>query len=89
MIANTTVVEIRRLVDSGRFSQRKIAQLCGISRGTVQAIASGKRGIHPRRSGGGEQYSTVSVKIGRCPVCGGMVELPCRACHVRRLVRLA
>ena len=43
MIAHAMVGEIRRLLDEGLMSQRKIARRLGVSRGTVHAIARGKR----------------------------------------------
>ena len=43
MIAPKVVAEIRRLLAEEKLSQRKIGQLVGVSRGTVAAIASGKR----------------------------------------------
>ena len=43
MIAQVVVNEIRCLLDEGTLSQRKIARQIGVSRGTVNAIAQGKR----------------------------------------------
>ena len=43
MIATTVVDEIRRMLGEGRLSQRNIARRIGVSRGTVNAIALGKR----------------------------------------------
>ena len=43
MIATSVVDEIRRLLQEGCLSQRKIAAQIGVSRGTVNAIALGRR----------------------------------------------
>ena len=48
MLPLATVQEIRRLLDEGQLSQRKIAAQLGVSRGTVGAIASGRRGMFGR-----------------------------------------
>ncbi len=45
MITATVVDEIRRMLREGRLSQRKIAVRIGVSRGTVNAIALGKRAL--------------------------------------------
>ena len=84
MIAPCVVHEIRRLLDEGKLSQRKIARTLRVSRGTVGAIASGKRldyeALWAARNNG------VNANAGppaRCPDCGGMVYLPCRLCRTR------
>ena len=41
MIANTVIKEIRRLLREKQYSQRKIASRLGVSRGTVNSIATG------------------------------------------------
>ena len=56
MLAPSVVEEIRRLLAEDTLSYRKIARLTGVSRGTIGAIASGKRPDYqqtppcPRRS---------------------------------------
>ena len=40
MLPLSVVEEIRRLLDEGRYSQRKIAARLQVSRGSVNAIAS-------------------------------------------------
>jgi DNA invertase Pin-like site-specific DNA recombinase len=40
MIGNEKLAEIRRLLDEGVHSERRIAEIVGVSRGTVRAIAS-------------------------------------------------
>ena len=82
MLAPSIVKEIRRLLVNSDFSQRKISRMTGVSRGTISAIASGKRpDYEPRHQPEEEPF------IGppsRCPSCGSMVYMPCRACALRQ-----
>jgi len=84
MIAPPIVQEIKRLLAGGKLSQRKIARLAGVSRGTVGAIAAGKRPDRAplRRNGEGELLGPAGP-LERCPGCGAMVFMPCRACRAR------
>lgn len=84
MIATTVVGEIRRLLREGRLSQRKIASQIGVSRGTVNAIALGKRVDPParwRREDDGFVHPA-GLPV-RCPGCGGKVQMPCLLCYIR------
>jgi len=84
MIAPAVVDEIKRLLDHGSLSQRKIARRLGVSRGTVNAIALGKRRVRPARSGSDpDDFVPPSGPLVRCPICGGLVKAPCLACRVR------
>jgi transcriptional regulator with XRE-family HTH domain len=82
MLAPRTIDEIRRLILSGNLSQRKIARRLGVSRGTVNAVALGKRPRpHDRRL-----ERPLAAPLGpvvRCPGCGGLVHSPCLLCRVR------
>ena len=49
MIASDIVKEIRQMLAEGSLSQRAIAERMGVSRGTVCAIAHGKRRDYPPR----------------------------------------
>ena len=84
MIAPGVVDQVRRLLAEGELSQRKIAATAGISRGTVGAIAAGRRPDHDAsaacRRG---QLLPRSGPPRRCPGCGGMVYMPCRLCRLR------
>ncbi|MGD9126612.1 MAG: hypothetical protein PVH19_04465 [Planctomycetia bacterium] len=82
MIAQNLVEEVRRLLDTGKYSQREIARRTQVSRGTVSAIASGKRTNRvpvPK-----VQPWELEGPIKRCPTCGGLVHTPCRLCETRR-----
>lgn len=84
MIAQDVVREIRELLEQGQLSQRKISQKVGVSRGTVNAIARGKR--VDRQPAGGRDGMDRIAQPGpprRCPGCGGLVWMPCLLCHIR------
>ncbi len=82
MIAPDTVTEVRCLLAEGGHSQRKIARLTGVSRGTVAAIASGRRTEREKQSE--EDLERPVGPPRRCPGCGGMVLMPCLACRDRK-----
>jgi hypothetical protein len=81
MIARETVEQIQRLLAEGNVSQRGIARLMGVSRGTVNAIAQGKR--REPRPAKPEEEDLPCGPPQRCPTCGGFVYMPCRLCRVR------
>ena len=82
MISPQIVAEVRRLLAEGKRSHREIARLTGISRGTVGAIASGRRPEYePLEEDEGEGPTGPPR---RCPNCGGLVFVPCRLCRVRK-----
>ena len=83
MIAPNVVAEVRRLLSEGKLSQRKIAVLMGLSRGTVGAIATGKRPDYETLQAEHEDdpWEEAAGPPQRCPDCGGMVFLPCRLCR--------
>jgi len=84
MIATTVVDEIRRLLGEDRLSQRKIASRVGVSRGTVNAIALGKRADSPARWRPEDDGFTPPTGFSvRCPGCGGMAQMPCLLCYIR------
>ncbi len=85
MIADAVVSEIRDLLLAGGLSQRKIAQRLGVSRGTVCAIAHGKRPDYAHRRPPNNTFTPPSGLPVRCPGCGGMVQAPCLLCHVRAI----
>ena len=98
MIAVAIVDQVKDLLARGELSQRTIARRLGISRGTVHAIAAGKRSdrvgrLQPKLGDGGHESSVglladFIVPAGlhlRCPGCGGKVQMPCLACYVRSL----
>ncbi len=86
MIAFAVVDEIERLLGEGNLSQRKIAVRLGVSRGTVNAIAQGKRpDYRTRRRERDDDFIAPCGPVARCPTCGAKVAMPCLACRVRAL----
>ena len=84
MIAAALVVEARRMLREGRLSQREIAKRLGVSRGTVGAIAGGRRRDCVRRAEQGEaDFIPPTGLPRRCPGCGGLAQMPCLACYIR------
>ena len=82
MIASQIIDEIQRLILSGSLSQRKIARRLGVSRGTVNAVARGKRPA-PGQRPCEDPLAAPSGPLVRCPGCGGLVRSPCLLCRVR------
>ncbi len=83
MLPLPIVEEIRRMLDE-RLSQRKIAEKLGVSRGTVGAIASGRRGLYGREpSAQHDHFDTLEFTAERCAGCGAMVYKPCLLCRAR------
>jgi len=84
MLPLAAIQEVRRLLDEGGLSQRKIADRTGVSRGTVNAIARGRRGLY-----GSEPPPDMptlccwELPPERCTGCGGKVFKPCVLCRAR------
>ena len=88
MLPVATVEEICRLLEEGQLSQRKIADKLGVSRGTVGAIATGRRGLYGREPDPQQpNLYCPDVPPERCRGCGGMVYKPCALCRTRRYVQ--
>ena len=80
------VGEIRRLLADDNLSQRKIARRTGVSRGTIAAIAAGRRPDYERlRAARQDDEFEPTGPLVRCPQCGGKVYLPCRLCRAREM----
>jgi hypothetical protein len=80
MIAAQLIDEVRRLLATKTHSQRRIARLVGLSRGTIAAIAAGRRReTTPCK----DDVDPPSGPPTRCPGCGGLVYMPCRLCGLR------
>jgi predicted XRE-type DNA-binding protein len=84
MLSAALVEEIDRLLHEGELSQRKIARCLGVSRGTVSAIASGRRGLFGREPADDDSADRRGCSIPvRCPRCGYRIYLPCLICRTR------
>jgi hypothetical protein len=89
MIAPELVQRVERLLAEGRLSQRNIAKLTGVSRGSVGAIAAGRRPDYEalRRRRQEQEPPKRTGPPQRCPDCGAMVLMPCLACELKRDAR--
>ncbi|HUT12123.1 MAG TPA: winged helix-turn-helix transcriptional regulator [Thermoguttaceae bacterium] len=88
MIGAAVEREIRALLVEGSVSQRKIAQRLGVSRGTVNAIACDRRPDYAaQRQEPPTDWIPPNGLPARCPGCGGLVQMPCLACHIRAIMR--
>jgi hypothetical protein len=77
MLSIELIQEIDRLLREGELSQRQIAARLQVSRGTVGAIASGRRG------GKGWDDADQALRAKRCRRCGYRIYPPCRICIAR------
>jgi hypothetical protein len=84
MIAPALVAEVERLLAEGKLSQRAIARLTRISRGTIGCIAAGRRPDYEILAAADDEEQPAGPPQ-RCPGCGGLVYMPCRLCRVRNL----
>src|SRR5215211_2460466 len=87
MIAAGKVQEVQQLLSEGLYSQRQIAKRTGVSRATIAAIADGSRPDYEaqrllRNLRTAEEESQGPVE--RCKGCGGLTQMPCRLCRVRK-----
>ncbi len=88
MLSLALVEEIRRLLVEGQLSHRKIAAKLSVSRGTVGAIASGRRGMFGHEpDADGLSLNSQSALAERCPTCGARVYKPCLLCRSREYKR--
>ena len=85
MLKPQIVLKILFLLKEKKFSQRKIAKMIGVSRGTVSAIALGKRKLI-RFLSVREEASFILPRgpYCRCPTCGAKTKMPCLACQLRK-----
>jgi hypothetical protein len=87
MIDAEKVAEIERMLAEQCHSQRTIAAMAHVSRGTVANIAAGRRPDYEAlRRRKAEEEGLALGPVGHCTSCGGTVRLPCRLCHVRTLL---
>jgi len=86
MLPQSVIDAIRELLAQGDLSQRKIALRLGVGRGTVAAVASGRRKDHVPPRPDEDDELPQRGPVGRCPSCGGWVHLPCRLCLARQRI---
>ena len=85
MLKPQMILKILFLLKERKFSQRKIAKMLGVSRGTVSAIALGKRKLSSSLTAQ-EDTSVIPPKGPplRCGGCGAKTKMPCLACQLRK-----
>ena len=92
-IEEERIVQIKRLLSDG-YSQREVGRETGVSRSTVNRVATGQRpDCAPPRYGEAEEeeeedeeeeeFSERCGPVGRCQGCGHLVEMPCLVCQAR------
>lgn len=79
MIPLWKIQQAQQLLEQDELSQRAIARLLGVSRGTINALATGKRGGHGRETP--NETSPDPEPPARCPTCGRMMQMPCVWCR--------
>ena len=82
MLTLKTIIEIQGLLEEGELSRRAIAARLGVSRGTVNAVANGQRGIWGKIPEDEKAGRTAQAE--RCHECGYSVYKPCIICEARR-----
>jgi predicted XRE-type DNA-binding protein len=82
MLTTALVHEIDRLLREKQLSHRQIAARLAVSRGTISAIANGKRNLYGKDAPMHAARVTNSPPT-RCPKCGYRVYLPCLVCRIR------
>ncbi len=86
MLKPETIKKIRVLLSEKRYSQRTVAKIVGVSRGTVSAVALGKRKIYLRKSPDwAPPILSPKGRPQRCALCGALVQMPCLACQLRNM----
>jgi hypothetical protein len=83
MLPTSLVQEIDRMLKEGELSHRQIALRLNVSRGTISAIACGRRGLHGKDPVENRRFRTPTSAPKRCPCCGYRVYLPCLICRTR------
>jgi hypothetical protein len=83
MLPIALVNEIDSLLHDGTLSRRKIALRLGVSRGIVDAIANGDRGLYGQDPFAKHSPRVPTSPATRCPTCGYRVYLPCLVCRTR------
>ncbi|RIK69724.1 MAG: hypothetical protein DCC67_21100 [Planctomycetota bacterium] len=87
MLPKGMVLEVERLLRERKLTQRAIAKLLGVSRGTVGNIARGRHPLHGRAGASctadGQPLEEPLVLPTRCRGCGGLVYQPCLLCQAR------
>lgn len=84
MITEEKIQEVRALLKQG-VSIRQIYRITGVHRQAINRLKSGHRPskTYFNERIGGEVRNVFAEPDTRCPVCGGLVAMPCLLCAVR------
>jgi hypothetical protein len=84
MLRQELVQRIAEMIQTGKWSLRRIARELGVARGTVAAIAHGRRRERAQRTADNEDgLPYPNGPFVRCPTCGHRVQMPCLLCRLR------
>ncbi len=86
MLPIERIDEVMQLLAAGGLSQRQIAKRTGVSRVVIHRLATGKRKPRPEPENTDWGADRPTRPFERCSICGGLVQFPCLACIVKRLV---
>jgi hypothetical protein len=95
MISDETIARIAKLLETP-LSERRIAAIAGVSRGTVKAVSLGRLIVGRRTCKRNPNAPTPPAyhhgessldRFERCEGCGGMVVKPCYLCAIRAVKR--
>jgi hypothetical protein len=83
VLDDETEAAIEAALGANHRSRRGIARDQGVARGTVDAIANGRRPADLARQRRRERQPSYRVPKSpmRCPGCGRLIEMPCPACR--------
>jgi transcriptional regulator with XRE-family HTH domain len=79
------VEQVEKLLAEGKYSQRQISRITGVSRGSVSAIANGTRHVYEKP----EAIPEPEGPLRRCRKCGILTRMPCTECRIREQLRHA
>lgn len=83
MLTRQDVHDIQQLARRG-VSQRKISERTGIARESIRKVLSGRHRLtRPNGSNEDNHLRHVNRPVERCPGCGRLIEMPCRACQAK------
>ena len=85
MIPPHKVTEAERLLATGEYSQRDVAKMVGISRGSISAIANGTRHVSEQNPVNPHDFKQ-SGPLVRCD-CGALTQMPCRTCYIKSTIK--
>ena len=81
MIDPSVIRRIQHMLAAGH-TQRAVHRTLSVSRGTISNVAAGRRSPTPlSRAVSLQDQDIESGPTERCPGCGRLIEMPCKACR--------